>query len=230
MDHAYLMLSLVAFAAGGIAAFLAGQRRWLVLTSGALATPAGLGDWLFVPEYWEPVHVVGPWLSLEGTLLSFGNGCLILALALPRGTRAAPPENAAHALLRLSWQMVSGAVVFVIAWRGAGLMVMHAVFVAFAFMFALLGWQRRLSVSLSLRGGFGLFVVHAAGTLAWYGLDANFADLWGSDDYFWRLPFPPGIPVEEYLWAAVYGALWANMIGFGFAAAAVPDTATRVRA
>lgn len=217
MSHSYLILSLFAVAAGLVAAAFAGRRRWLVLASGALAAPAGLSDWLFVPEYWQPVHLLGSWFSLEGIMFSFGNGCLIVAVAAPADAPEAPPADPGPALSRLSWLMLPGFAVFLLFWQAAGLMVMHAVFAAFAAMFALLWRWGGLSLPLALRGGVGFLAIYGVETLAAIWLDSGFAEFWEGGRYLALLPFAPAIPIEEYLWAASYGALWANMIGYGFA-------------
>ncbi len=73
---------------GLVAAFLTPVHRRVALLSGLCGAPLGLADAVFVPEYWDPTHLLGAAFSIEGVLFSFGNGVLVwLVAVLPYSRR-----------------------------------------------------------------------------------------------------------------------------------------------
>lgn len=221
MNYSYLLISAAIAVAGIVGALTIPRCRNLVVTSGILAAPAGLADWFFVPEYWQPVHLIGPWFSLEGMLFSFGNGCLIMLPIVVRWPylRTPFPGDLVDLLRRLTVPMSLGAVAFLLVWEsGLGkLMIMHATFFGFA-VIALFLWRKgRFSIEIALTAGIGFALLYGAGTLVWHWLDPELNGYWAAKDAYWySLPFPPGLPIEEYVWAFGYGAVWANLMLHGF--------------
>ena len=221
MNYSYLVVSAVVAIAGLAAALAARENRWFVLASGALAAPAGLADGIFVPEYWLPQHVFGPFFSLEGMMFSFGNGCIIAAIVLRRypRIRLQIPNAVAPPIMRLTTAMMIGFGAFLLVWEQSigQLMIMHAAYLGFAAMLVFL-WRRGwFQMDVALFGGLGFGLVYALEVSIWYRIDPDFAEFWANGaSYLYRLPFPPGIPVEELLWAVAYGALWSNLMLYGF--------------
>jgi hypothetical protein len=221
MNHSYFLIATLILTAGLAAAIAVRQDRWFVLASGVLATPAGLADGIFVPEYWLPVHLIGPTFSLEGMMFSFGNGCLIAAILLRQRSQFQLdyPGSIAPSILRLSAAMMIGFVAFLFVWEeSAGLlMIMHAAFFGFIAMSVFLWRRGHFSMDLAVIGGLGFALVYAVELLVWYAIDPNFTGYWASGRaYLFILPFPPGLPIEELLWAFAYGALWSNLMIYGF--------------
>jgi len=221
LTYSYLIIGVLAAVCGLVTASLNRPARRIILSSGLLAAPAGLADVVFVPEYWHPVYVIGKWMSLEGVLFSFGNGCLIMAVVY-RFHRRIPVANTGTILrrgMRLSIVMGVGFAVFLAIWRGGlgDLMIMHAVYPGFSAMFIYLWWRRAIFGNAAVLGAAGFLAIYVVETFIWYWLDSGFTDFWINDSvYLFRLPVPPFVPIEEYLWAFLYGGLWANLMLFTF--------------
>ncbi len=220
MSHSYLIISLVATTAALGAVFFLVRARWVLMTAGILAAPAGLADALFVPEYWSPVHIVSKNFSIEGVLFSFGNGVLVAAVATvwALDSHLHRTRNIFDLFFRLTALMLIGFLVFLVFWQhGFGnLMIMHAAFAGFAAMFltlALTGW---LSGRVMLIGGLGFLLIYLAQTVLWVWLDPSATKYWSADTYLITLPFRPYLPLEEFIWSFLYGALWAAMLQYGF--------------
>ena len=224
MEFSYLAIgAIVTIAALGLAAALP-AARWLVITSGLRATPAGLADAIFVPEYWNPRHVFGASLNIEGALFSLGNGGLIGALLWARRRHVLPaeapsPEDFQAALRRLTALVLSGFGLFLLLWQGTlgPLPVMQAVLVALAAMAMALWGIGALPARLAVGMGAGFGAVSAAQAALWGALDPAFDRFWDDQAaYLARMPVPPFLPIEDFLWAAIYGAVWAGMLLLAF--------------
>jgi len=223
LEHSYILMS-AAIAAAGIMSSLAVPRyRWFIVISGLLAAPAGLSDWIFVPEYWRPDHLIGPWFSVEGILFSFGNGCLIMLPVALRWPDLVPPrpDGLIAPLGRLTAAMALGIGSFLLAWQsGFGwLMIMHATYIGLAAIAAFLWLKRRFSFVIALTSGLGFALIFGGETMLWHWIDPQFNGFWAAKGtYLFSLPFPPGLPIEEYIWAFAYAAVWANLMLYGFGA------------
>lgn len=231
MEYSYFLLSAAVAAAGIIGCLAVPRYRWFIVASGILATPAGLADWIFVPEYWKPDHLIGPWLSVEGMLFSFGNGCLLmLPVALYRQDLIPPrPDDLIAPLGRLTTAMGLGIGTFLLAWQsGFGqLMIMHATYFGLGAIALFLWLRRQFSFEIALTSGLGFALLYGGETMAWHWLDPQFNGYWAAEEaYLFSLPFPPGLPIEEYIWAFAYAAVWVNLMLHGFGAR--PQTAKRL--
>lgn len=221
MDHSYLLLSAAVAAAGIMSSFAVPRYRWFIVISGLLAAPAGLADWIFVPEYWRPDHLIGPWLSVEGLLFSFGNGCLIMLPVALRWPDMVPPRpgDFIAPLGRLTAAMAFGVGTFLLTWRSGfgSLMIMHATYVGLATIAAFLWLIRRFSIAIALTSGLGFALLYGGETMVWHWIDPHFSGFWAAEEaYLFSLPFPPSLPIEEYIWAFAYAAVWANLMLHGF--------------
>ena len=219
MCCSYLIFSAALSGLGLLVAALVARARGFLIVAGLLAAPAGLADALFVPEYWAPEHVVSKYVSIEGMLFSFGNGVLIAAMPVIfwRGFRPGR-RRLWQVILRCSGPMLAGFAIFLIFWQqGLGsLMIMHAAFIGFAAMFlilAALGW---LSAPVVLAGGLGFALIYIAQAGLWLWLDPGALGYWSAASYLGTLPVWPHLPVEEVIWSALYGALWASLMLYGF--------------
>ncbi|MDJ0822729.1 MAG: hypothetical protein QNJ09_13090 [Paracoccaceae bacterium] len=222
MSYSYLITGLILAVAGLVASRLSPSLQWFVLAAGVLAAPAGLADVLFVPEYWQPQHIIGAWFSIEGVLFSFGNGCLIAAMIALWFPEIAPekPQVIWQPVYRCASLMLPGFLAFLAAWQGGfgSLMIMHAAYLGFAVMFVLMALQRRLSLKVVIFSGVGFAALYSVQTLLWYWLDPGFPRFWSAAPYVYVLEIPPFLPVEEYLWAFLYGGLWSSLMLFAFEA------------
>jgi hypothetical protein len=221
LDYSYFLLS-AALAAAGITGSLAVRRhRWFLVISGILAAPAGLADWVFVPEYWTPNHLIGPWLSVEGMMFSFGNGCLIMLPVALRWPHVIPPRPVGFIapLGRLTVATGLGMGAFLITWQnGFGwLMIMHATYFGLAAIAVFLWLNGRFSLGIALASGLGFSSLYAGETMLWHWIAPQLDGFWAAKEaYLFSLPFPPGLPIEEYIWAFAYAAVWANLMLHSF--------------
>jgi hypothetical protein len=221
LEYSYLLLSATVAAVGFAGSLAVPRYRWFLVTSGLLATPAGLADWIFVPEYWKPDHLIGPWFSVEGMLFSFGNGCLIMLPVVLRWPDMIPPRRVGlfAPLARLTAAMSLGMGTFLITWQNGfgSLMIMHATYFGLAAIAIFLFLNRRFSLEIALFSGLGFSLLYAGETMVWHWIDPQFRGFWSAEGaYFFSLPFPPGLPIEEYIWAFAYAAVWANLMLHGF--------------
>jgi hypothetical protein len=128
-------------------------------------------------------------------------------------------------LLRMTPVMFVGFATFFISWRaGFGmLMIMHAAYFGFAVMLLFLWRRGSFSVRIAVAGGTQFALIYFIELLVWHWIDPGFSAFWKSAPaYLFRLPFPPNLPVEELIWAASYGALWSNLLAYGFGADTKP--------
>lgn len=220
MIHSYFVASALMTVSGLVVAFLLVRTRFFLLMAGVLAAPAGLADALFVPEYWSPEHLLSKNFSIEGLLFSFGNGVLIAALPTLVWPNLRPdrPDPLWSPLVRCAGPMIPGFLVFLLLWQhGLGtLMIMHAAFAGFAVIFVILGAFGWLSGRIILAGGLGFLTIYMLQVVLWTWLDPAVIAFWSADTYVFTLSVPPYLPIEELIWAFLYGALWASLMLFSF--------------
>jgi hypothetical protein len=209
-DHSYLAGAMILV--GLLLLVILGSEhrlRLLLLLSGLLAAPAGMLDMLFVPDYWQPVHLVSRDLSIEGVLFSFATGGLAVWCAT-RG-RAASHSVTARPIIALRRYLLTGALALAVLsgalWAGAS--VMGAGLLAIIVTAAVCLVMRPDAWRLAAQGAIGFGALYLVVILGLTTLLPSMTAYWTGD--VWGI-WIAGVPLEEFAWAALYGALWPLVI------------------
>ena len=214
----YLLHGLTVSALALLIILIRRGRRDIALMSGLAAAPLGLLDALFVLDYWNPPHVLGPLFSIEGMLFSFGNGVLLWVIAeFPFRGRL---ENSFRYRVFIRHLLIYGAVamaVIILLWNKTlgltNLPLMSATILALLVVGAALLIQHPGLLPFSLAGGVGFCLFYTAQLAILSRLSPEFASFWyaGVRDGFTVFSYP----IEELAWAMAYGAIWTIVIGAG---------------
>ncbi len=208
----YLLFALASLVPYAIVALIDRRQRRVALLCAVGAAPVGLADYLFVPEYWSPGHLVGSALSIEGVVFSFGNGGMLWFLAaLPVRRRAISAIDPARAVRRYLFWMAVGFVVFLTIWRRGlavgALDVMEAALVSLIVVGAALATIRPGAWPIMLSGGLGFGAYYSAQLALLSAVAPQFATAW-TPTALTGITFL-GFPMEEVAWAVIYGGVWA---------------------
>jgi len=208
-EHAYLFGALMGVGLFLVVVILAEGRRRLLLLSAVLAAPAGMLDALFVPGYWQPIHVVSRLLSVEGMLFSFAAGGLAVAFAI-RGRAAMVSMSIRRPVAGRRYLLVSLLAMAVLAVALlAGSSVMGAGLVAMAATATICLAARPDAWRLAARGALGFGALYLVFIIGITMLLPGIATFWTGDTWGVRIA---DVPLEEFAWATLYGALWPLVV------------------
>jgi hypothetical protein len=206
----FLWWGLCVSALGLFSIILLPKHRHLALRAGLCTAPFGLLEFMFVPEYWNPPHLFGKWLSIEAIAFAFGSGIFAwLAAAIPLGARIRCNFNSAR-----FWSRYAEVSLFLLAgigvtWRGApgliGLSAGESSLIALGFVGAILLWRRSDFWPLACLGSLGFAVPYALQLVALGHLAPDAVLFWSVDVREGFFLF--GFPIEEMMWAALFGAV-----------------------
>lgn len=208
----YLLHGCLVTALGLVALAFPLRQRGVALASGVAAAPMGLMDIWFVQDYWQPDHVIGAWFSLEGILFSFGNGILLWLIASwPQRHHLPTTRPLRHfAMPMLRFGMLAMVIILALWRHGLGLTslsLMQATFLGLGLLLVLILAQRPNLTGLALLGCGGFTLLYAIQLALMGSYDPHYADLWYPHVREGMALF--GFPVEELIWAAIYGAVWS---------------------
>ncbi|MEJ2022007.1 MAG: hypothetical protein P8X43_08210 [Maritimibacter sp.] len=208
----YLLHGLLVSILGLAALAIPTRQRGVALASGIAAAPMGLMDVWFVRDYWQPDHLIGAWFSIEGVLFSFGNGILLwliaswpLRHALPA---ARPMRDFARPMLRLG--ALALAVILALWSHGLGLTpltLMPSTFAGLAVLLLLILARYPTLAGLAALGCLSFTALYAGELVVMSTYDPAYSELWYPHLRMGLAPL--GFPLEELIWAALYGAVWS---------------------
>ncbi len=215
---AYLVYGLViSFLALAVLAICPKHSK-VALISGILATPFGLLDSLFVLDYWTPPHIFGPLFSIEGMLFSFGNGVFVWLIAVFPFRRRLKNRLQFKILARrfVLYSFIALAVMLALWERGLGLAnasLMTGTILGLSVIGVLMLSRDSSLLPLALTGalGFGMFYAVQLALLSL--ISPSFSSVWTAAVRDGVTVF--GYPVEEMIWAVVYGCVWTTGIAYG---------------
>lgn len=218
--YPYLVFSSVLFIIF-LAFLLIYKKQWQpMLVSGLLSAPFAYTSVFFVPEYWDPtriaVFVAGP----EDIIFSFANGGIVWLIATwPVRKRIILQIQTGRSMMRYVFCSVFGvtfgaAFILILHTYGSGVGIMTAALVTITSLGVLLLYLRSEFWPISIAGGIGftilytilvgiVFTIHPDVVLQW-----NIDNLWGIKLL--------GIPMEEILWAFLFGAVWPLLMAYVF--------------
>lgn len=214
----YAVAALLICVAGLVAALCFPSHRRVALLAGLCGAPLGLADAVFVPQYWDPLHLFGAAFSVEGMLFSFGNGTLVwLAAALPFSHRT---------FVRFEWRRMArrylacislGGALLLLLWHGGpglpALPVMDAALFTLAMAGATLVVLRPDVWPFAVSGALGFTAIYSLQlfTIGWVFPDAPL--LWATEIRAGATVLD--FPVEELVWALAYGAVCPLAVAYG---------------
>ena len=205
--YPYLMLSLTMF---GI--FMIGlgvcprQFRPTMILSGALAAPFALTSALVVPEYWNPARVAVFLAGPEDIVFTFASASIawLASVWLLRHRITLLPRPR-----RMIWRYIGGAVGGLVV-GGIGCRLggspNTATVAAFSALTLIILWRRRWFWSLAFAGSLGYAILYVSVLKIWYVLVPDFVAQWNSRALWGPVIF--GLPLDEIIWAAAFGAAW----------------------
>ncbi|MBN2400627.1 hypothetical protein EH223_09550 [candidate division KSB1 bacterium] len=211
-EYPYLCGSLVLLLVFTVT-FIRVKRFRRVMVLGGLASALySLAAVFFVPEYWQPVLVIKIPVGLEDMLFSFANGGIVLFISL-WSVRDTIQVRYSLGMLTgkfLFCTLLSAVLCYVL--RMAGMPVMTCCLFAMLVLGMVLLAKNRCYWPFAIRGalGFTMLYVLVTGMLSLkFPLFHNqwtMKNLWG----YRFLSFP----VEEYLWAFGFGAVFPLIMAF----------------
>lgn len=209
--YPYLMLSLALLILAGLALWMRPEHRRGMMWSGVLSAPCALYAVFFVPQYWQPRQVFRFMAGPEDLIFSFANGVVVWAMVADGSLRIRTRPRWAQTTVRGGF--LTG--VFLLQWGvflELGLRLMDAACSSAAVILTLLILRRPSHWRAALRGGafFSLYYALVLGALAL--LVPSLFEQWNRAALSGlRLG---SIPVEEILWAALFGAVWPCLVAF----------------
>ena len=192
----------------GIALFP--DQRPIALRTGLCTAPFGLLEFIFVPEYWNPSHLFGKWLSIEAVSFAFGSGILAwLAAVVPFASRVTSNFNGS--IFRLRYAQIGLLLLATIAltWREAlGFVALpsgESSLLALVVVGEFLLGRRPDAWPFACAGSFGFGLIYASQLIALGRLVPNVVLFWSPEVREGLVLF--GFPIEEMMWAALFGAV-----------------------
>ncbi len=212
-DYPYLVTSLVLLMISMTGYWVFPKRRRALLLSGLLSIPCSLTTFYFVPEYWQPVRLFDFPLGIEDIFFSFSTGMMVWFIMDVRHGNAILETRWSRVLPRY-FKVLPLGIVMIFLMRQIPIMVMNQALIGIIIIGVILSWNRWKALPAALFTGavFSLFY-----TLFLAMMFANFLDFsiqWTHSNLFGFSIL--GIPVEESLWAFIFGACWAIVMVFVF--------------
>ena len=214
----FLWWGLSVAALGLICATVFPLHRRLALLSGLWSAHFGLLEPIFVPEYWNPPHLFGSWLSIEAVAFAFGSGVLTwLAAAVPFGSRITCNIGISWLWRRLVLTDLILIAGIAVSWRRAfgfiPLPIGDADLLAIAIVGAFFLVRRPDAWPFAVTGCLGFSLIYALQLAILTTLVPGVGLIWSTNAGMG--PFLFGLPFEEMMWAVLFGAIAPMGIAYG---------------
>lgn len=220
----YLALGLLILGLGLAWLALVPSRPWVALGAALAAAPFGLFEYVFyVPEYWSPEQWRLSWVGLGDLVFTFAAGGVAWLLATtPVRRRLTVSWGARRVARRFLGCAIIGLALATLIWR-AGVPMYLASLLAMWVGWASVVWRHPHLRWLGLVGGPAFAVAYVAVLRLAFDLAPEFRLQWNwatLSGVTWV-----GVPLEEVLWAATFGAVWPTFMAYVFDARALPVAA-----
>jgi hypothetical protein len=205
-------LALCAVCVFGMAAFRPHSR--MIFLSALLSTPFCLYEIAFIPEYWSPFQESDRFIGEADFLFSFSTGGIAWMLAAARMKHGFVFSWKPRLFcMRFLVNAVLGVFFSLLLWH-LGLKIMTAVLLSMAVGLLVLSLKLHRLQHIALTGGLGFSLFYFL-FLKWsYTVSSGFPLHWNQGSLsglnLW------GVPVEEILWAAGFGAIWPRFMAYVF--------------
>ena len=212
-DYPYLVTSLVLLTIAMTGYCVFRKHRRALFMSGLFSMPCSLTTFYFVPEYWQPVRLFDFLLGIEDIFFSFSSGMLAWFLMVVRPGEVVSETGWSKVLPRYFKVLVLG-IATTLLMQQIPIMVMNQALVGIIIIGLILSWNRWRALPSALLTGvvFSLFY-----TLLLAFMFANFPEFsiqWTHSNLFGLSVM--GIPVEESIWACIFGVCWVIVMVFVF--------------
>jgi len=194
---------------------LATKHRKPALISGLLSLPCALYAVVFVPEYWHPIQVFRWLAGPEDLIFSFANGCLVWIFSVtPFSSRQLHLDICVKRLLRRYFLLCAVFIPLLFGGPLLGLRIMDSFVVAAVAVWLVVFIRRHDLWPVTLSGMLFFTVFYTLSTSLLLIVNPEFLQQWN----FRQLSGSQicGVPVEEVLWAAAFGATWPLAMAYGF--------------
>lgn len=220
----YLALGLAILCLGLAWLAIVPARPRVALWAALAAAPFGLFEYLFyVPEYWSPQQWRLSWVGIGDLVFTFAAGGVAWLLATtPVRGRLSVTWGARRVARRFLGCTVIGLALATLIWQ-AGIPMYLASLVAMWVGWASVVWRNPHLRWLGLVGGPGFALAYVVLLRLTFGLAPEFHQQWNwatLSGVTWA-----GVPLEEVLWAATFGAVWPSFMAYVLDARAVPRSA-----
>jgi len=207
MSYPYFLITcvLMMFFAAGV--LLCPKRHRLpMLLSALLSTPFSLASFIFDPGYWHPVRIIEYPVGIEDFMFSFATGGLVWLFALwPLHRKICFNLKAGTIMKRNAAFVIFGSLIYILLWY-SGIGVMAAVLISSVLLTLLVLYVRHDLWPVWLSGLTGFTLFYLLFIKACFMIYPNSIDLWNIHALWGYYPW--GIPLEELVWAAVFGGGW----------------------
>jgi hypothetical protein len=206
----FSMVLLMLFATGYIIS--PKKQRRLLLISALLSTPFSFASVFFVPEYWNPVRIAPFVVGIEDLLFSFSTGGIVWMLATWSLHNYIDTElRLQRTIKRYFIYIVSGTAVNVMLYI-LGVGVMTATLIGILLVATALFLLRRKFWPLIITGMIGFVIFYFVIIKVIFMLFPAFPPQWTTENLWGFRVW--GVPIEEVIWAMVYGAVWPLFMAY----------------
>jgi len=181
------------------------QRRFMIL-SGIFSVPFALFSVVFIPEYWNPEKIGGLIIGIEDILFSYATGCIVWIIAsLISKLNFNFNFRLSSVLKRYFLVTCSGIFLGLLLWT-SNMYIMTATIIVITIVgVVLLVYYKKLWFFL-LSGALGFTIFYMVSIYLILSFWPRFIFQWSSGCLSGIVVFE--IPLEEIIWAFVFGAVW----------------------
>ncbi len=209
----YLVTSLVLLTVSMTGCGVFPKHRKALLISGLLSMPCSLTTFYFVPEYWQPVRLLNSPLGIEDIFFSFSTGMMVWFLMGVRHGNAISETGWSKVLPRY-FKVLALGIAMIFLMRQIPIMVMSQALIGIIIIGVILSWNRWRALPAALLTGVMFSFFYTLFLAMMFVIFPDFSIQWTHSNL---LGFSIlGIPVEESLWAFIFGVCWVIVMVFVF--------------
>jgi hypothetical protein len=212
-DYPYLVTSLVLLTIAMTGYCVLRTRRRTLFVSGLLSMPCSLTTFYFVPEYWQPVRLFDFLLGIEDIFFSFSTGMLVWFLMEVRPGDAVSETGWSRVLPRY-FKVLSLGLATILLMQQIPIMVMNQALVGIIIIGLILSWNRWRALPSALLTGVAFSSFYTLLLAFMFANFPKFSIQWTHSNLFGLSVL--GIPVEESIWAFIFGVCWVIVMVFVF--------------
>jgi len=212
-DYPYLVTSLVllTIAMTGYCVFRTHHRA--LFMSGLLSIPCSLTTFYFVPEYWQPVRLFDFPLGIEDIFFSFSTGMMAWFVMEVRPGDVVSETGWSRVLPRY-FKVLALGIAMILFMQQIPIMVMNQALVGITIIGVILSWNRWRALPAALLTGVAFSSFYTLLLALMFANFPGFSIQWTHSNLFGLSVL--GIPVEESIWAFIFGVCWVIVMVFVF--------------
>jgi len=212
-DYPYLVASLVLLTISMTGYWVFPDRRGALFLSGLLSMPSSLTTFYFVPEYWQPIRLFDFPLGIEDIFFSFSTGMIAWFLMEVRHGNAIS-ETGWSSVLPRYFKVLALGIAMIFLMRKIPIMVMNQALIGITIIGVILSWNRWRTLPAAMLAGTAFSIFYTLFMAMIFVIFPDFSIQWTHSNLFGFSIL--GIPVEESLWAFIFGVCWVIVMVFVF--------------